>query len=96
MFRDACINPVERLVQCDRCLIWYFCGCAMIPDKLQEILCEFTELHWFCHRCDRIAINAVHSFNGESMFISDAKTGGTSIINTAIKSLLKSCQEAIM
>ena len=86
MFCDVCTNPVERLVQCDRCLIWYCCGCAEIPDKLQEILCEFKELHWFCYRCDRIAINAIRSFNDESTFTFDAKTNVTIIVNTATKS----------
>ena len=54
-----------------------------------------TELHWFCHRCDKIAINAIRSFNDESSFTSDAKTSVTCIVNTAIKSLQESCQEAI-
>lgn len=95
MHCDVCTDSVERLVQCDRCLIWYCCGCAKIADKLQEILCEFTELHWFCHRCDKIAINAIRSFNDESTPTSDAKISVTSIINTAIKALQESCQEAI-
>ena len=95
MFCDVCTNPVEQLAHYDRCLIWYCCGCAEIPDKLQEILCEFTELHWFCHPCDRIAVNAIRSFNDKSTFTSDAKTSVTSIVNTAMKSLQESCQEVI-
>ena len=103
-----CTNSVERLVQCDRCLIWYCCGCAEIPMRLQEVLCEFTELHWFCHRCDKITIKIIRNFNDETTptitptpttdettFTSNIIASITSAISTATKSLQRALQETI-
>ena len=42
--------------------------------RLQEVLCEFTELHWFCHRCDKITIKIIHNFNDETTTITPTPT----------------------
>ena len=32
-----------------------------------NVLVEFKELHWFCKKCDEIAIRAIRSFNPEKV-----------------------------
>lgn len=92
---DICSSSVERLVQCDRCLTWYCCGCANIPEQLQVVLSEFIELHWFCSGCDQKAIDAIRSFNDDSDPITNIKSSFTKAINTAMKSFQEALQEVI-
>lgn len=93
---DICTNPVDHLIQCDRCLIWYCCTCGGASEHLITVLDEFKELNWFCQKCDAIAIEAIRAFNPtiptQSSDILPAVTGA---ITTAIQSLQDALKSTI-
>ena len=80
-----CTNSVNHLIQYDRCLIWHCCTCVKVSERLITVLDEFKELHWFGHKCDAIAIDAIQAYNStESTLRSDILSAVTGVITTAI------------
>ena len=64
---DVCTDMADHLIMCDRCEIWFCYRCAQVDVGLINVLVEFKELHWFCKKCDEIAIRAIQSFNPEKV-----------------------------
>ena len=53
---DVCTDMTDHLIMCDRCEIWFCYRCAQVVVGLINVLVKFKELHWFCKKCDGIAI----------------------------------------
>ena len=93
---DVCTNSSDHLIQCDRCMIWHCCTCGKVSERLITVLDEFKELHWFCHKCDAIAIDAIQAFNPtESTPRPDILSAVTGVITTAIQSLQEALKTTI-
>ena len=69
---DKCTATVDQLIQCERCQVWYCSQCENVPVKLMELLDEFKdEVHWFCHYCKTLALEAIRNFNSSSDTLPD-------------------------
>ena len=87
---DVCTDKADHLIMCDRCEIWYCHRCAGINViKLVEVLIEFKELHWFCNKCDEIAVKAIQSFNPDKVSSLDIVQRNIADILVRIKNLNK-------
>ena len=84
---DVCTTQVDRLIQCEYCSINYCCPCGEISEKLFAALVEFKQLHWFCPRCDQVAIKAIQQFGSTVGPSGDILSAVTSTISAAIQSL---------
>ena len=60
---DVCTDTVDRLFQCERCLIWYCLKCSKLTDLAMYALEENESIHWFCKHCSGNVIKAIQSFN---------------------------------
>ena len=60
---DVCTDAVDRLIQCERCLIWYCLKCSKLTDLAMYVLEENESIHWFCEPCSGNVIEAIQAFN---------------------------------
>ena len=89
-------NSVNNPIQCDQYLTWYCCTCRKVSEHLIVVVDEFKELHWFCQKCDAIAIDAIQAFNStESTPRSEILSAVTGVITTAIQSLHEALETTI-
>ena len=52
----------DKLVECGRCESWECIKCSNISEKHYELLNDAilgAKLHWYCMKCNRLAISAV-------------------------------------
>ena len=52
LYCDKCTSAVERLLQCEKCLIWYCLNCSKVINEVLNMLNEYDTLHWFCDACN--------------------------------------------
>ena len=61
------------------------------------LLNDFKELHWFCQKCDTIAIDAIQTFNStESTPRSDILSAVTGVTAAAIQSLQEALKTTVI
>jgi outer membrane murein-binding lipoprotein Lpp len=53
-------EEADKLLQCERCLSWSCIKCAKVNPKEYELFSR-ADIHWFCHDCQKPALDAVKS-----------------------------------
>ena len=53
-------EEADKLLQCERCLSFQCIKCAKVNPKEYEIFSR-PDIHWFCHDCQKPALDAVKS-----------------------------------
>ena len=92
----------ERLVQCEKCQVWFCTGCGKIGENIMSLLDECASLHWFCECCNTAAINAIRSFSNSpesplevlQSSVSDAINQINNLVADAKEQLKKTFSEA--
>jgi len=59
---SACTDDVDRLIQCERCLLWYCLKCSKVTDLAMYALEENESIHWFCEACSDNVVRAIQAF----------------------------------